>query len=66
MSADKPACEASEHKKHICSLKASGESAEIARISSNPTVECGVCGAKANCADDVCTPVKVFENEQVV
>ncbi len=66
MSVDKTTCEVSEHKKHMCSLRAAGDSAEIARLSSNPTVECGVCGAKANCADNVCTPAKAFEDEQVV
>lgn len=59
-------CEISAHKKHICSLKAAGDSAEIERLTSNPAVECGICGAKANCVDNVCTPAKVFEDEQVV
>jgi hypothetical protein len=58
------ACEAKEHKEHICSLLAAGNTAEIERLSTNPTVECGVCGAKANCADSVCTPAKPFEDEQ--
>lgn len=65
MSAETAACETKEHKEHMCSLLAADNTAEIARLSTNPTVECGVCGAKANCADNVCTPAKVFEDEQV-
>jgi hypothetical protein len=66
MSTNIPSCDVTAHKVHICSLKAAGNTAEIERISSNPTVECGVCGAKANCVDNVCTPAKVFDSEQVV
>lgn len=66
MSTQAPSCDVTAHKVHICSLKAAGNTAELARITNNPAVECGVCGAKANCVDNVCTPVKVFENEQVV
>lgn len=65
MSTERPTCGLSEHKQHMCSLKAAGDTAEIARLSSHPAVECGVCGAKANCADNVCTPAKVFDDEQV-
>jgi hypothetical protein len=65
MSAGAPSCGLDEHKKHMCSLQAAGDSAEIQRLSSSPTVECGVCGAKANCVDNICTPAKVFEDEQV-
>lgn len=57
-------CGLSEHKQHMCSLKAAGNDAEIALLSSQPAVECGVCGAKANCVDNVCTPAKVYEDEQ--
>lgn len=66
MNTERSACGQDEHKKHMCSLKAAGDTAEIARLSSKPAVECGVCGAKADCVDNVCTPVKIFENEQVV
>lgn len=65
MSAETPACGVKEHKEHICSLLAEGNTAEIERLTSKPTVECGVCGAKANCPDNVCTPAKVFDDEQV-
>ena len=58
-------CEISAHKKHICALRAAGETAEIERLTSDPAVQCGVCGAKANCADNVCTPAKVYEDEQI-
>jgi len=66
MSAEAFVCEITSHKNHICSLRAAGNTVEIERISSHPAVECGVCGAKANCVDNVCTPAKVFEDEQVV
>jgi hypothetical protein len=65
MSPETPVCEVTLHKKHMCSLRAAGNTAEIERLSSKPAVECGVCGAKANCVDNVCTPAKVFEDEQV-
>jgi hypothetical protein len=64
MSEMTPTCEVKEHKEHICSLLAAGNTAEIERLSYNPTVECGVCGAKVNCVDNVCTPAKPFEDEQ--
>jgi hypothetical protein len=65
MSTENSKCGLAEHKMHICSLQAAGNTAEIARLSDSPSVECGVCGAKANCVDNVCTPAKIFEDEQV-
>ena len=53
------------HKEHMCALQAAGNTVEVARLSDHPTVECGVCGAKANCEDNVCTPAKVYEDEQI-
>lgn len=58
-------CEMSAHKRHMCALQAAGNTAEVEALSSQPTVVCGVCGAKANCVDNVCTPAKVYEDEQV-
>jgi len=65
MSEQKMSCETEKHRDHMCSLQATGETAEIELLSSNPTVECGVCGAKANSADNVCTPVKVWQEGQI-
>jgi hypothetical protein len=65
MSTENSKCGLAEHKMHIRSLHAADNTAEIARLSDNPSVECGVCGAKANCVVNVCTPAKVFEDEQV-
>ncbi|UFS68691.1 hypothetical protein LPW11_12300 [Geomonas sp. RF6] len=58
-------CGLSEHKTHMCALQAAGNTAELQRLSSHPTVTCGVCGAKANRADNVCTPAGVFDDEQI-
>jgi hypothetical protein len=49
----------------MCILKEKGMTEEIAKFSDNPTVECGICGAKANSADYICTPVKVWEEGQL-
>ena len=65
MSEQKVNCEPEKHSRHMCSLQASGETAEIELLSAKPTVECGVCGAKANSVDNVCTPVKVWEEGQI-
>lgn len=58
-------CTNEQHKHHLCSLNASGATAEIERISSSPTGECGICGAKANAVENICTPVKVWEEGQI-
>jgi transcription elongation factor Elf1 len=65
MSPETPRCKTTAHKAHMCSLQAAGNTTEIERLSNNPAVECGVCGAKANCVDNVCTPAKVYEDEQI-
>jgi len=49
----------------MCSLKAAGATAEIERLSSAPTTECGICGAKANSVENVCTPAKVWEKGEL-
>lgn len=58
-------CGLAEHKKHMCALQAAGNTVEMQRLSSHPTVVCGVCGAKADSVDNVCTPAKVYEDEQI-
>lgn len=58
-------CEGTKHHQHMCILKEKGMEEEISKLSSNPTVECGICGAKANSADHICTPVKVWEEGQL-
>jgi len=65
MNADKMTCHSENHQDHMCSLQAMGATAEIKRLSSKPTVECGICGAKANSVENICTPVKVWQEEQL-
>lgn len=45
------------HTGHICMLKSAGRLAEIAHITDQPTVVCFTCGAEANAADNVCSPM---------
>jgi hypothetical protein len=59
------ACTNGKHQHHMCSLKAAGANAEIERLPSSPAVECGICGAKANAVENVCTPVKVWEKGEL-
>lgn len=47
-------CTCETHTTHICFLKAHNETARIAAISDNPTIECRHCGAKANDSQYVC------------
>ena len=49
----------------MCILKETLTEEELARFSDKPIVECGICGAKANSVDNVCTPVKVWEIGQI-
>ncbi len=65
MTEQKSNCSGENHQDHICSLRAMGKSAEIECLTSSPTVECGVCGAKANSPENVCTPAKVWEEGQI-
>ena len=44
---------------HICMLKSAGRLDEIAHITDNPTVTCFTCGAEANSADNVCSPMPI-------
>lgn len=43
-------------KEHVCSLKARGAFEEIEKLAINATFQCGNCGAKVNCEDNVCNP----------
>jgi len=45
------------HTGHICMLKSAGRLEEVAHITSQPTVVCFTCGAEANAADNVCSPM---------
>ncbi|NVN90743.1 MAG: hypothetical protein HXX11_09060 [Desulfuromonadales bacterium] len=65
MKDQKICCDDKSHHHHMCILKEKAMTAEIERASNNPTVECGICGAKANSADYVCTPAKVWEEGQL-
>ena len=40
-------------------LRSNGMHAEIARITSDPKFYCFTCGGEANCADNLCEPVKI-------
>ncbi|HLO25663.1 MAG TPA: hypothetical protein VK187_06075 [Geobacteraceae bacterium] len=61
MSAEKTTCQSDRHQHHMCRLQAMGATADIARLSSRPTVE----WAKADSAENICTPVKVWQEEQL-
>lgn len=49
-------CNIEQHKMHMCALKSEGTESCIKDLSSNPTVECENCGARANSAQNVCAP----------
>lgn len=44
------------HKGHICWLSNMGLLMEVQHLTSDPTVRCAKCGAKANLAHNVCFP----------
>jgi hypothetical protein len=48
------------HKGHICWLSQMGLLAEVKHLTSNPTVTCNKCGAKANKPHNVCFPESVI------
>lgn len=50
------ACDAEQHKMHMCALGEQGETDLIKQVSENATVECELCGAVANEAKYVCSP----------
>lgn len=49
------------HTGHICMLKSQGKSEEMAHITDQPTVVCFTCGAEANRAENVCSPMPLKE-----
>ena len=52
-------CDSQQHKEHMCALKEKGDLELIRCLSTNPTVECGNCGAKANKPENLCNPVEL-------
>ena len=49
------------HTGHICMLKSQGLTEEIAHVTDKPTVVCFTCGAEANSAEHVCSPMPIEE-----
>jgi len=52
-------CSKENHNEHICALTAKGEIEKVHKLSLQPTVECGNCGAKAKDMKSVCDPVQL-------
>jgi len=48
------ACTSEKHSGHICELTAQGEIDLVHELAVDPTVKCGICGAKAKDKDRVC------------
>jgi hypothetical protein len=57
MEPDKNCSCGNKHQGHICVLKSKGLTLVIEHITGNPTVACFTCGAEADSADNVCSPV---------
>jgi hypothetical protein len=57
-------CRSDKHHLHLCSLKALGATATVARLTSRPTVKCSICGAEADSEENVCKPVMLPHEEQ--
>jgi transcription elongation factor Elf1 len=49
----------------MCGRKNETVQPEVESLSFSPTVKCGICGAMAASVKDVCTPVSIFEEEQL-
>ncbi|MBL0225653.1 MAG: hypothetical protein IPQ16_08800 [Geobacteraceae bacterium] len=47
------------HHGHLCMLRSAGKLDEIARISTDPEFYCFTCGGEADCAENLCEPVKI-------
>lgn len=47
------------HHGHICMLKSNGKTEEIAKVTSDPKYYCFICGAEANCEDNLCEPAPI-------
>jgi hypothetical protein len=65
MEDQKTCCDIENHHHHMCSRVNTTVIPEVQELSYAPTVKCGICGALAATVSDVCTPVKVFEEEQL-
>ena len=59
MESDRTCTCGAKHTGHICMLKSLGLTEEIAHVSDRPTVTCFTCGADANFADNVCSPIPI-------
>lgn len=53
-----------ENSHHMCGRHDTTARPEAEELLFVPTVKCGVCGAMAASTNDVCTTVKIFEEEQ--
>lgn len=48
-----------DHHGHLCMLRSNGMNEEISRVTSDPKFYCFTCGSEANCAENLCGPVKI-------
>lgn len=65
MENQKTCCDVENHHHHMCGRKDAIALPEVQCLSYAPTVKCGICGALAPSVKDVCSPVKIFEEEQL-
>jgi len=65
MESHKSCCDVESHHHHMCNRQNTTVIPEVESLTFSPTVKCGICGAMAASVKDVCTPVNVFEAEQV-
>lgn len=65
MEPQKTCCDIENHHHHMCSRLDTTVVPEVESLMFSPTVKCGICGALAASVRDVCTPVKIFEEEQL-
>jgi len=65
MKAQKNCCDNESHHHHMCNRQNTTVVPEVQELTYAPTVKCGICGALAASVKDVCTPVNIFEAEQV-
>lgn len=65
METSKTCCDMENHHHHMCGRQNKTALPEAECLSFAPTVKCGICGAMAASAKDVCTPVDVFKEELI-
>lgn len=58
---DENICKSPIHHNHICYLKAINAVEDLEKVTSKPTVECTICGSKANTTEDVCSTKSVLD-----